>query len=168
MRPSGKCRKWCGKVCLEFAGLLERSRVLRFLCLDVGERRIGLAVSDPSGLIATPLGFIRRTELRRDIAGILERARERQAERIVVGLPLSLNGRVGPQAKKVQAFLKALRGKTDLTVDTADERFSTAEAERLLSEAGRQPSRHRGEVDAAAAAVILQEYLNQLRGKSGS
>ena len=148
--------------------LPERGQSLRLLCLDVGERRIGLAVSDPNGLIATPLGFIERTGLRRDIASVLEHARERQAEGIVVGLPLSLNGRVGPQAKKVRAFLKALRGKTDLAVDTADERFSTAEAERLLSQAGRQPSRHKGDVDAAAAAIILQEYLNQLRGKGGS
>ena len=78
-----------------------------------------------------------------------------------MGLPLSINGEVGPQARKVRSFLKALRGKTDLMVDTADERFSTAEAERLLIQAGRQPSRHRGEVDATAAAIILQEYLNQ-------
>ena len=148
--------------------LSERGQALRLLCLDIGERRIGLAISDPSGLMATPLGFIERTGLQRDIASILERAQERQAEGIVVGLPLSLNGKVGPQAKKVLAFLKALRGKTDLTVDTADERFSTAEAERLLRQAGRQPSRHRGDVDAAAAAIILQEYLNELRGKRGS
>ena len=148
--------------------LSERGQALRLLCLDIGERRIGLAISDPSGLMATPLGFIERTGLQRDITSVLERAQERQAEGIVVGLPLSLNGKVGPQAKKVLAFLKALRGKTDLTVDTADERFSTAEAERLLRQAGRQPSRHRGDVDAAAAAIILQEYLNELRGKRGS
>ncbi len=137
--------------------------------MDVGERRIGLAVSDPGGLIATPLGFIERKGLERDIAGVLERAREWQAGGMVVGLPLSLNGNVGPQARKVHAFLKALRGKTDLAVDTADERFSTAEAERLLIQAGRQPSRHRGEVDATAAAIILQEYLNQsIVGKDDS
>lgn len=134
----------------------------------MGERRIGLAVSDPGGLIATPLGFIERRGLERDITDVLERAREWQAEGMVVGLPMSLNGKVGPQARKVRTFLKALRGKTDLAVDTADERFSTAEAERVLRQAGRQPSRHRGEVDAAAAAIILQEYLNQLRGNGDS
>ena len=129
-----------------------------------------MALSDAGGLIATPLGFIERRGLERDIACILERAREWQAEGMVVGLPLSLNGKVGPQARKVRAFLKALREKTDMTVDTVDERFSTAEAERLLRQAGRQPSRHRGEVDATAAAIILQEYLNQnqLRGRGDS
>lgn len=84
---------------------------------------------------------------------------------MLVGIPLSLNGAVGPQAKRVEGFLRALRRETDLPVDTIDERFSTAEAERLLRQAGRQPSRHKGEVDAAAAAVILQEYLNSLNDR---
>ena len=86
---------------------------------------------------------------------------------MVVGIPLSLSGKIGPQAKRVEAFLKALRRKTDLPLDTMDERFSTAEAERLLRQAGRQPSRHKGELDAAAAAVILQAYLDQLKGQTG-
>ena len=130
----------------------------------MGERRIGLAISDPGGLLATPVGFIERTRLKRDIARVLEHALERQAEGIIVGLPLSLNGQVGPQAKRVEGFLKVLRGKTGLPVETMDERFSTAEAERLLQQAGRQPSRHKGDLDAAAAAVVLQGYLDRLRG----
>ena len=131
--------------------------------MDVGERRIGLAVSDPGGMLATPSGFILRTRLQRDIAGVLEFALERQAAGIVVGMPFSLSGKVGPQAKRVEAFVKALRRKTDLAIYTMDERFSSAEAERLLRQAGRRPSEHKGEVDAAAAAVILQEYLDQSR-----
>ena len=130
----------------------------------MGERRIGLAISDPGGLLATPVGFIQRTRLQQDIARVLEHALERQAEGIVVGLPLSLNGKVGPQARRVEGFLQALRGGTSLPVNTMDERFSTAEAERLLRQAGREPSRHKGELDAAAAAVILQGYLDLLRG----
>ena len=78
-------------------------------------------------------------------------------------MPISLNGSIGPQAKLVEGFIKALREKTDLPVDTMDERFSTAEAERLLRQAGRQPSRNKGELDSAAAAVILQEYLDRER-----
>ena len=139
---------------------------LRLLCLDVGERRIGLAISGPSGLLATPLGFIERIQLRRDIARVLEYASERQVEGIVIGIPFSLNGKLGPQAKRVQAFLKALRRATDLPTHMMDERFSTVEAERLLRQAGRWPSRHKGDVDATAAAVILQEYLDQSRGKA--
>ena len=134
------------------------------LCLDVGERRVGLAISDPAGWMATPLGFIERTRLQVDIARILEYAQDRGAEGIVVGMPLSKNGRVGPQAQRVAAFVKALRRKTDLRLETLDESFSTAEAERLLREAGRKPSRHKGDVDAAAAAVILQEYLDSSKG----
>ena len=99
---------------------------------------------------------------------IAEHALQRQAGGIVVGMPLSLNGKVGPQARRVEGFVKALRGRMELPVYTVDERFSTAEAERLLRQAGRQPSRHKGEADAAAAAVILQDYLDQLRGQPGS
>ena len=131
----------------------------------MGERRIGLAVSDPGGMLATPLGFIERKHLPRDIAQVVGHALDRGAERIVVGMPLSLNGRVGPQARRVEAFLKALRRRTDLPVDAVDERFSTAEAERLLRQAGRQPSRNRGQADAAAAAVILQGYLDSRRDR---
>ena len=94
---------------------------------------------------------------------MIEHAAQRQAEGIVVGMPISLNGLAGPQAKRVEAFVNALRASTVLPVDTIDERFSTAEAERLLQQAGRQPSRHKGDVDAAAAAVILQDYLNRSR-----
>ena len=133
----------------------------------MGERRIGLAISDAGGLLAVPLGFIERTRLRQDIDRVLAHAREREAESVVVGIPLSLNGKVGPQAKRVQAFIKALRRSTDLPVDTMDERFSTAEAEGLMRRFGRQPSRHRGDVDAAAAAVILQGYLDRLRAQAG-
>ena len=136
-------------------------REVRLLCLDVGERRIGLAVSDLGGAMATPAGFIQRTRLSHDIARVLEAASEKQAEGIVVGVPLSLNGTVGPQAKRVRSFIRALRRETDLFLDTVDERFSTAEAERLMRQAGRSPSRHKGDVDAAAAAVMLQEYLDR-------
>lgn len=136
---------------------------MRVLCLDLGERRIGLAISDAGGTLATPIGYIQRTRLRQDIQRVLDYARERDADAIVAGLPISLNGSIGPQAKLVEGFIKALREKTDLPVDTMDERFSTAEAERLLRQAGRQPSRNKGELDSAAAAVILQEYLDRER-----
>ena len=136
---------------------------MTILCLDVGDRRIGLAVSDPGNLIATPLGAILRTRRGHDIDVVLAHAGERQADRVVVGMPLSLNGRVGPQARKVGNFVAALRRRTSLPIHTVDERFSTAEAERLLRQAGVEPSRNREKVDAAAAAVILQEYLDHMR-----
>ena len=136
---------------------------MTILCLDVGDRRIGLAVSDPSNLLAIPLGAIRRTRRESDIDAVIRHATERNADRLVVGMPLSLNGRVGPQARKVNSFIQALGRRASLPIHRVDERFSTAEAERRLRQAGVEPSRERERVDAAAAAVILQEYLDGLK-----
>ena len=83
-----------------------------------------------------------------------------------MGNPLTLKGEVGTQARRVRTFARALQRGTDLPVVMADERYSTAEAERLLRQAGRQPSRHKGDVDAAAAAVILQGYLDRLKAEA--
>ena len=139
---------------------------MKVLGLDIGDRRIGLALSGPTGTLASPLGFVERTTLKRDVARILKLAQEHGAERIVAGLPLSLGGRAGPQAQKVLAFLRRLESSTDLPVETADERYSTAEAERLLRQRGVQPSREKGRTDAAAAAIILQDYLDQRTASS--
>ena len=127
----------------------------------MGQRRIGLALSDATGSLATPLGYILRTKLNHDIEKVLGHALEWEAGEIIVGMPFSLNGQIGPQARKVHGFVRRLQQRTDLPVTTVDERFSTAEAERMMRQAGRKPSRHKGEVDAAAAAVILQEYLDK-------
>ena len=139
---------------------------MTILCLDVGNRRIGLAVSDPADRLAIPLGVIRRTRRDSDVDAVILHAAERNADRLVVGMPLSLNGRVGPQARKVGSFIRALGRRTDIPIHSVDERFSTAEAERLLRQAGVEPSREREKVDAAAAAVILQEYLDRLNAQS--
>ena len=94
------------------------------MCLDVGDRRIGLAVSDQGEVLATPAGVIERTRLQRDLALVLEHLQEKQVGAIVVGLPLTLEGKIGPQAKKVKAFVKALRRETQIPIKTMDERFS--------------------------------------------
>ena len=133
----------------------------------MGDSRIGLAVSDAEAILATPVGFINRISSDKDISHVLDHALDREVGAILVGLPISLNGRIGPQARKVERFLTALKARTELSVLIADERYSTAEAERLLRLAGRQPSRNKGDLDAAAAAVILQGYLDSLpRGSS--
>ena len=144
-----------------FSSACQGYEKLRVLGLDIGDRRIGLAIGETAGTLAVPLGVVPRTSTRKDVARILEVARERGMERIVAGLPLSINGSLGPQAKKVQAFLKALRASTPLPVETVDERYSTSEAERLMRQGGGRPSRDRGSVDAAAATIILQDYLDQ-------
>lgn len=129
----------------------------------MGERRIGVSVSDPTGLLASPLTTITRSSLGSDIAAILKLATERHAQEIVVGVPLSLTGKSGPQAQATMRFLRALSEKASIPVQRWDERFSTQEAQRRLQEAGVKPSRDRARLDAAAATVILQAYLDSKR-----
>ena len=128
------------------------------LALDVGDRRIGLALSDPTGLLASPLGAVERGPS--DVDELLRVAVNNDVTEIVVGLPLTLAGESGQQAGKVRSFVHELRSKTDLPVTTVDERLSTVQAQRMLRESGTRRSRDRGRIDAAAAAVILQAYLD--------
>ena len=139
----------------------------RLLGLDVGERRIGVALSDPTGSLASPLMALDRRAKRRDMAAVLDLAKQHGVEGIVVGLPISLDRRLHAQGQAVQAFARALSKASPVPVETWDERFSTAEAEQMLREAGREPSRDRGRVDATAAAVILQRYLDARRDDGG-
>ena len=110
--------------------------------------------------LVIPAGHFLRTKLPKDLERILEFARERSVESFVVGIPYSQDGQVGPQAKKVEGFVRALRKKTSMPVYTVDERFTSVEAEGLLREAGREPSRKKGSVDEAAAALILRRFLS--------
>ena len=137
--------------------------VLRVLGLDVGERRIGVAVSDPTGTIVSPVAAIQRVSQEADIRAVTTLAAEYEAEAIVVGLPISLNGRLGPQGRLVREFIRSLSKESPVPVHPHDERFSTVEAERLLREAGHAPSREKGLRDSAAASVILQAYLDAKR-----
>ena len=141
---------------------------LRLLALDLGERRIGLAVSDATGTLALPAGHLVRTKLAEDLRRVLEAARERDVEAFVVGMPYSLDGTTGPQAKQAQGFINALRKRTTLPVHTMDERFTSVEAEALLRASGHQPSRQRATVDEAAATLILQRFLDSRRESAGS
>ena len=129
----------------------------------MGESRIGAAISDPTGAIVSPLPAIRRASLDDDLAAIAGLAREHDAAAIVVGLPVSLSGGLGPQGRAVRDFTLALSKSSAVPVHSQDERFSTAEAERLLREAGREPSRDKGLRDSASACVILRAYLDGRR-----
>ena len=128
------------------------------LALDVGDRRIGLAISDPTGMLASPLGVVERGPS--DVDDILRVALDNGVTEIVVGLPLTLAGESRQQAGKVRGFVHELRSKTDLPVTTVDERLSTVQAQRMLRESSSGRSRDRGRLDSAAAAVILQAYLD--------
>lgn len=132
---------------------------MRRLGVDYGERRIGLAVSDDEGRMALPLETVEH----RGGGGIdvvARRARERAVEAIVVGLPLMMNGREGTSARRARAFGDALARRTGLPVVFWDERWTTAAAERSLSEAGIRGARRRRVVDQSAAALLLQSYLD--------
>jgi putative Holliday junction resolvase len=132
----------------------------RSLALDVGERRIGVAVSDSEGWLASPLLVVERREAQRDFARIVALVQEQAALRVVVGLPRTLDGDIGPQARRVQRWTGRLQPQLDVPIVYWDERYSTAEATRLLAAI---PSRRRPGIDAAAAAVILQDYLDANR-----
>lgn len=108
-----------------------------------------------------PAGFVERSTLRNDLAKVLAIAKDRGIEAIVVGMPYSLSGRVGEQAQLAQGFVRELRKATDLPVHSVDERFTSVEAEGLLRQGGVQPSRRKGDVDAAAAVLILERFLAQ-------
>lgn len=131
---------------------------MAILGLDVGDKRIGVAFAD--GLLAIPLTVLDRAGEESDMEKLLALAREHGAERIVVGLPLSMNGSIGRQAEKVLAFSRSLSEHVDIPVDTWDERLSTVAAERLLLDSGMKREKRKGKRDAMAAAIILQAYLD--------
>ena len=133
----------------------------RVLGVDVGDRRIGLALSDSGGILASPLTIIEHSTEQQDIAAILAVVKERGAGRIVVGLPRLMNGDIGPQAQKVQAFAEAMRAVTPIPIEYRDERLTTVEAQRLKQETGSHKKNRNIRYDAMAAAVILQDYLEE-------
>lgn len=129
------------------------------MALDVGERRIGLASGVAELGTALPAGVLRRTRLTVDVQGVLEAARQRESDAIVVGVPYRPEGEISPQTKRVLGFIRALRKETSLPVHGVDEAFTSMEAEGILRDGGLQPSRNRGAVDEAAAVLILRRFL---------
>lgn len=137
------------------------TQVARILGVDLGARRIGLAVSDPSGVIASPAGTLLRSgDADRDRAAIVAAATDAEAEVVVVGLPRELSGKMGPAAKAARAEVEALRDLAPaLRFELYDERLTTVIATRSLIGAGVKRKDRKGKVDQVAAAVILQGYL---------
>lgn len=136
------------------------------LGIDAGERRVGLALSDESRLLASPLIVLDR---RRGLAGVLDAiaslAAREAVRQVVVGLPLNADGSAGPQAQRAERFAGLVERATGLPVQMWDERLSTHQAEAVLRAQGRSTrrARARGQIDAVAAAVILQNYLDASR-----
>lgn len=156
--------------------------MVRLLALDVGEVRIGVAVSDDRGILASPYTTLHVSRDEQQTWQAIQRlVEETEAEGVIVGLPISLDGQIHAQGQRVQSFAERLRSYITVSLSFWDERLSTVEAERLLAErnqeemgrkaqkrTGRQRTRTKRrkpgqEIDALAAAVILQEYLDHLR-----
>ena len=139
----------------------------RIVCLDIGDARIGVAVSDPSGIIASPVEVIHRIGWGPDIRKIISICDRYQTVRILSGLPLNMDGSEGFQAKKVRAFCERLSD-AGLQVSFQDERLSTVSAEDVLVQGGVSRGGRKQVVDKVAATVILQEWLDAQKSQGGA
>lgn len=134
------------------------------MAIDWGERRIGLAISDELGMIASPAGHIlRRPGKRPPIAKVIERATALGASSFVVGLPLDQNGEDTPRATEVRHVAREIEHRTGRPVDLVDERYTTAQARRAIRDLGGRPEDRPGDVDALSATVLLQHALGLAR-----
>lgn len=133
---------------------------MRNLGLDVGDRRIGVAMSDPGEILASPLCTIIRDDDERVICQISEIIKKNDVGKVIVGMPFSLRGHLNEQTAKVTAFTEKLAEKINVSFVYQDERFSTVTAEQMMIQAGKKSDKRKQKIDSAAAALILQEYLD--------
>ena len=142
---------------------------MRIIGLDLGSQRIGVALSNSDVTVATPYAVIKRTgKLEKDHQEILKIANEWEASRIIVGLPISLNGALGPAAKKINSEIEELRSKTKINIETYDERFSTVTAEQFLIEQNIRRQKRKSLIDKVAAAIILQCWIDAFNNSTTS
>jgi putative Holliday junction resolvase len=147
-----------GRGLLDSPAMADRGPVLG---VDLGEKRIGLAISDPAGSIAFPAGFVASRGRERDLAALHEIVAQRGVARIVVGLPIHLDGRPSPGSEAARRFAEALGELTGLPVDLLDERWTSRAAERSLGESKGGRKRRREAVDSVAATLLLRTYLER-------
>src|SRR5947209_7571787 len=132
---------------------------MRILALDHGTKRIGVAASDPMKMIATPLEFIPAEPFAKFLARLKELIVEKEVELILVGMPRNMDGSYGPAALKVQEFVAVLKDSLTVPIKTLDERLTSVQAHRFLTEAAVTGRQRKGNVDKSAAAILLQGYL---------
>lgn len=133
---------------------------MRILALDVGEKNIGLAISDELGLIAQGLPTLRRQTKDKDTSTIADIVKDRDVTEIVVGMPLNMDGSLGKSAKEVASFLEDLRKKVNLPMKVWDERLTSVQAEKVMLEADLSRKKRKRKIDKLAAQLILQSYLD--------
>jgi putative pre-16S rRNA nuclease len=138
----------------------------RIMALDVGGRRIGVALSDSTRVLASPLTTLRAEPRARVIAEIAALVARHEVAELVVGLPLTLNGQIGPQAQLVQAFAEELRHALLAPIHLFDERLTSVAAERMMLDLGIKPERRKARIDEVAASIILQDFLDTRRNRS--
>ena len=139
---------------------------MRVLAIDLGTKRIGTAISDELGITVRPVETIRRSALQRDLDHLNFLVEELEAEAVVVGLPLRMDGTIGDAASAALRFADKLRSRLGIEVFTQDERLTSYEAEQLMIERGIAPSERRARSDEFAAMIILQDYLSAANSKS--
>jgi putative Holliday junction resolvase len=137
---------------------------MRILAIDHGSKRIGIAVSDELKMIAQPLEFIPAEPFAAFLVRLNELISDKEVESILVGLPRNMDGSYGPAAQKVQEFVEALKGTVGVPIKTWDERLTSAQANRILIQGNVRRDKRKEKVDAMAAAILLQSYLDGLGG----
>ena len=133
---------------------------MRIMALDIGDKTIGVAISDEGLVLASPIETIQRRGPKADAIRVDALVKERGVSLVIAGLPLTLRGEVGPQSLKVLDFVATLKRRLQVRVETRDERLSTREAERTLIEADMSRARRKDVIDQVAAVLILQTYLD--------
>ena len=139
---------------------------MRILSLDVGKKKVGIAISDALGITAQPLDTLIRKAKKADLARIEKVIHDMNVSKIIVGLPLNMDGTEGPMAKEIYSFVKELEKEIRIPVELWDERLTTMEAERLLLEADLSRKKRKKLDDKIAAQLILQSYLDAIDKKS--
>jgi len=135
--------------------------ILRILGIDLGEKRIGISISDELGITAQGLPTINSINEKEDLKNIKKIIDKYQVEKIILGLPINMNGSLGKQAKKAISFAEKLKSSFQLPVELEDERLSTSEAEKLLIKADRSRKKRKKVIDKMAAIIILQSFLDR-------
>ncbi len=133
------------------------------MALDVGGRRIGVALSDTTRVLASPLTTLRAEPRERVLSEIATLVQRHEVVEVVVGLPLTLSGEIGPQAHLIQLFVERLKGVLTTPIHLFDERLTTVAAERMMLDLGMKPEQRRARIDEVAASIILQDFLDSKR-----
>jgi len=136
------------------------------MALDVGGRRIGVALSDTTRVLASPLTTLRAEPRDRVLSEIAALVQRHEVVEVVVGLPLTLSGEVGPQAHLIQLFVERLKGVLTAPIHLFDERLTTVAAERMMLDLGMKPEQRKARIDEVAASIILQDFLDSARNRS--